>query len=52
VLRPSFQPEEYVSPVVIEPDSRLTVVAATGDGLVVGGAAGEVGPASGFLLLG
>jgi predicted N-acetyltransferase YhbS len=52
VLRPSFRPEEYVSPAVIKPDARLAVIARAGDGLVVGGATGEVYQDSGVLLLG
>lgn len=52
VLRPSFRPEEYVSPAVIHPGSKLAVIASTDDGVVVGGALGEVYPVSGILLLG
>lgn len=52
VLRPSFRPEEYVSPAVINPVKKLAVIACADDGLVTGGALGEVYPASGVLLLG
>jgi GNAT superfamily N-acetyltransferase len=52
VLRPSFRPEEYVSPEVIKLGSKLAVIACAADGLVAGGATGEVYPASGVLLLG
>lgn len=52
VLRPSFRPEEYVSPAVIKPGNKLAVIACAEDGLVIGGALGEVYPASGVLLLG
>ncbi len=52
VLRPSFRPEEYVSPTVIRPEGKLAVIACAADGLVIGGALGELYPASGVLLLG
>lgn len=52
VLRPSFRPEEYVSPAEINPAGKLAVIARADDGLVVGGALGEVYPCSGVLLLG
>jgi GNAT superfamily N-acetyltransferase len=52
VLLPSFRPEEYVSPTVIDPAKKLAVIACAADGLVIGGALGEVYSASGVLLLG
>jgi GNAT superfamily N-acetyltransferase len=52
VLRPSFRPEEYVSPTVIKPEGKLAVIACAADGLVVGGALGELYPASRVLQLG
>lgn len=51
VLRPSFRPEEYVSPEVIKPGSRPAIIACAADGLVVGGALGHPYPDSGVLLL-
>jgi len=52
VFRPSFRPEEYVSPAVIKPEKKLAVIACDEDGLVLGGATGEVYPVSRVLLLG
>jgi GNAT superfamily N-acetyltransferase len=52
VLRPSFRPEEYVSPTVINPAKKLAIIARADDGRVVGGALGERYPNSGVLLLG
>lgn len=52
VLRPSFRPEEYVSPTVINPAKKLAIIARADDGLVVGGALGEAYPHSRVLLLG
>jgi predicted N-acetyltransferase YhbS len=52
VLRPSFRPEEYASPAVIDPAKKLAIIARADDGVVVGGALGEVYPRSGVLLLG
>jgi predicted N-acetyltransferase YhbS len=51
VFRPSFRPEEYVSPAVIKPGTRDALIACADDGLVVGGALGHRYPASGVLLL-
>jgi GNAT superfamily N-acetyltransferase len=51
VLRPSFRPEEYVSPAVIKTGARPALIACADDGLVVGGALGEVYRDSGVLLL-
>lgn len=51
VLRPSFRPEEYISPTVIDPSHELAVIACGEDGRVLGGALGERYPASGVLLL-
>jgi GNAT superfamily N-acetyltransferase len=52
VLRPSFRPEEYVSPTVINPARKLAIIARAHDGRVVGGALRELYPNSGVLLLG
>lgn len=52
VLRPSFRPDEYVSPTVIKPGGRPALIACADDGQVIGGALGEVYPVSGVLLLG
>lgn len=52
VLRPSFRPEEYIPPTVIDPSAELAVIACGEDGRVLGGALGEWYPASGVLLLG
>jgi GNAT superfamily N-acetyltransferase len=52
VLLPSFRPEEYVSPAVIRPEKKQVLIACDEDGRVLGGATGEVYPASGVLLLG
>ncbi len=52
ILRPSFGPEEYVPPAVIKLEGDPAVIACADDGLVIGGALGEIYPASGVLLLG
>jgi GNAT superfamily N-acetyltransferase len=52
VLRPSFRPDEYVSPAVIKPDGKPALIACADDGQVIGGALGYVYPLSGVLLLG
>lgn len=52
VFLPSFRPDEYISPAVIRAGSRPTLIACGEDGRVLGGATGEVYPASGVLLLG
>ena len=52
VFRLSFRPEEYVSPAVIAPEKKLSLIACDEDGLVLGGATGEVDPVSRVLLLG
>jgi GNAT superfamily N-acetyltransferase len=52
VLRPSFRPEEYVSPTVINPGGKPALIACADDGQVIGGALGYEYPRSGVLLLG
>jgi GNAT superfamily N-acetyltransferase len=51
VLFPSFPRNEYIPPTTIDPKDGLAIIACS-DGQVVGGALGEVYPASGSLLLG
>jgi GNAT superfamily N-acetyltransferase len=52
VLSPSFRPEEYVPPTGIDLQGILALIGCADDGAVIGGALGEVYPASGALLLG
>jgi GNAT superfamily N-acetyltransferase len=52
VLCPSFPPEEYIRPVTIDPRDGPALIACRDDGLVLGGALGELYPASASLLLG
>lgn len=42
VLLPSFPPEEYIAPATIEPADELAIIACGDNGLVLGGALGEV----------
>lgn len=51
VLFPSFPANEYIPPTTIDPQDGLAVIACSA-GRVVGGALGEVYPASNALLLG
>jgi GNAT superfamily N-acetyltransferase len=51
ILSPSFPAEEYIAPVTIDPKDGLAVIACSA-GQVVGGALGELYPASQALLLG
>jgi GNAT superfamily N-acetyltransferase len=51
ILAPSFPASEYVPPTTIDPKDGLAVIACSG-GQVVGGALGELYPASRALLLG
>ena len=52
VLLPSFPPEEYIPPTVIDPSREMAVIACDEDGRVLGGALGEWYPASRVILLG
>jgi GNAT superfamily N-acetyltransferase len=52
ILLPSFRPDEYVSPAVLDPQNKLALFACDEEGLVLGGALGEIDPVSGVLLLG
>jgi GNAT superfamily N-acetyltransferase len=52
VLAPSFRPAEYVPPTTIDPEGTLALIACGDDGMVIGGALGDVFPDSGALLLG
>jgi GNAT superfamily N-acetyltransferase len=52
ILLRSFPPEEYIPATTINPGDGLAVIARTSDGLVVGGALGEIYPACDSLLLG
>ncbi len=42
VLAPSFSPDEYIPPMTFEPAGELSLVARDDDGLVLGGALGEL----------
>jgi GNAT superfamily N-acetyltransferase len=52
VLFPSFPPGEYVPPTTIRPEDDLAIIACADEGQVIGGALGELFPASAALLLG
>lgn len=52
VMFPSFPLKEYVPPSTIRPGDDLAIIACADDGQVIGGALGELYPASAALLLG